>query len=553
MLFALTLTLASPALAQTPGGTVTGAVRDEQGAAVPGSDVTVRGSDATFRFTTTAEGTFRFLDLPPGPYTLSAALSGFQPASRDIVVAVGKTVVAPLELRVAPVAESVTVSAARADCGSHGNRHVHDVLARRADDDSDVTRSVCRAAHGARRAARPREHRRQRNRPGAEHGVEGHAPAGHGLDARRHRHHRHGRGRPAADVLQLRQLPGNPGVDRRPGHLAGDRRRRRQPRDPARHESVPRRRAGLLRERRVRSVERPGRAAVDGDAGHGRSHQAGLRRRGRVRRAHPVESRLVLRVVFVPGHPALPQVRFVRGQDGAEEPRSEAELAGHAEGHAELRVLQRLEGEGLPEPRRGGHPHGRADGDLSSGQRVHRLPAAGSVEDRGRPRRQPEPLPVREVRLLQHRQRPDAHGRHGHAGRTQPDDGPVVRLDQPGDQRATAADGSCERALVRQDVRPDPRPRVRLGLPDDRLDDVHRVAGQRHPRDGELADGLPRPGVPPGQRRQPRELLRHVHRRHDLEGPRDDQRRPALRPAVGTRAREHDRRATRRSPTWCRA
>src|SRR3954470_12938005 len=109
---AFTLALAPLAIAQTPGGTLTGAVRDEQGAAVPGSEVTARGSDATFRFTSTAEGTFRFLDLPPGPYTLSAVLSGFRPASRDVIVAVGKTVVAPLELRIAPVAESVTVSAA---------------------------------------------------------------------------------------------------------------------------------------------------------------------------------------------------------------------------------------------------------------------------------------------------------------------------------------------------------------------------------------------------------------------------------------------------------
>ena len=71
--FALILALAPLALAQTPGGTITGAVRDEQGAAIPGSEVTVRGLDATFRFTTTTEGTFRFLDLPPGPYKLSAA------------------------------------------------------------------------------------------------------------------------------------------------------------------------------------------------------------------------------------------------------------------------------------------------------------------------------------------------------------------------------------------------------------------------------------------------------------------------------------------------
>ena len=59
------------------------------------------------------------------------------------------------------------------------------------------------------------------------------------------------------------------------------------------------------------------------------------------------------------------------------------------------------------------------------------------------------------------------------------------------------------------------------------------VAGKRHSRHRELADRLPGAGVPAGQRRQSRQLLRLPHRRHDLEGPGDDQRRPALRPSVG--------------------
>ena len=108
---ALLLALALPAFAQTPGGTVSGAVRDEQGAAVPGSEVTVRGSDATLRFTTGTDGNFRFLDLPPGSYELTATLQGFQPATRVVIVAVGRTVTAPLQLRVAPVAETLTVTA----------------------------------------------------------------------------------------------------------------------------------------------------------------------------------------------------------------------------------------------------------------------------------------------------------------------------------------------------------------------------------------------------------------------------------------------------------
>ena len=59
----LVLSLTMPAIPQTPGGTVTGSVRDEQGGSIPGSEVTITGSDATFRFTTTAEGTFRFLEI----------------------------------------------------------------------------------------------------------------------------------------------------------------------------------------------------------------------------------------------------------------------------------------------------------------------------------------------------------------------------------------------------------------------------------------------------------------------------------------------------------
>ena len=108
----LLLILASPAVAQTQGGSITGSVRDQQGAAVPGSDVSVQGSDATFRFTTGLDGAFRFLNLEPGTYHLTVSLSGFRTVDRDLIVAVGRNVEVPVELRVAGIAESVTVTAA---------------------------------------------------------------------------------------------------------------------------------------------------------------------------------------------------------------------------------------------------------------------------------------------------------------------------------------------------------------------------------------------------------------------------------------------------------
>ena len=190
------LVLALPAAAQTPGGNVTGSVRDQQGAAVPGSEVTVQGSDATFRFTTNCGRRF---PLPrPSTWRLPAHGDTRRDSARPpatVIVAVGKTVDAPLELRVAAVIEIGDRLGGGADPRRHGDGHVHDVFARRAGEDSDVARSVLGAAYGTRRAARSREHRRQRNRPGPDRRLERQPPAGHRLVARRHRHHRHGGGR----------------------------------------------------------------------------------------------------------------------------------------------------------------------------------------------------------------------------------------------------------------------------------------------------------------------------------------------------------------------
>ena len=107
----LVSTLARPAFAQTQAGSVSGSVRDQQNASVPGADVTLTGPDATFHFTTEQDGAFRFLNLEPGQYRVTATLSGFRTGVRDIVVAVGRNVDVPIELGLANFIETVTVSA----------------------------------------------------------------------------------------------------------------------------------------------------------------------------------------------------------------------------------------------------------------------------------------------------------------------------------------------------------------------------------------------------------------------------------------------------------
>src|SRR5262249_24286037 len=89
---AVVLAATLPAVAQTQGGSISGVVRDDHQAVVPGADVSAQGSDATYHFATELDGAFRFLSLPPGPYKITVTLSGFRTAARDVIVAVGRSV-----------------------------------------------------------------------------------------------------------------------------------------------------------------------------------------------------------------------------------------------------------------------------------------------------------------------------------------------------------------------------------------------------------------------------------------------------------------------------
>ncbi len=110
---ALLLLSGSPAVAQLQNGTVNGVVKDQQGGVLPGVTATLQGVDATRTFVTEAAGEFRFLELAPGPYKLSVSLAGFQTVVRDnLIVEVGKNVAVTLQMKVAPVAETITVVAA---------------------------------------------------------------------------------------------------------------------------------------------------------------------------------------------------------------------------------------------------------------------------------------------------------------------------------------------------------------------------------------------------------------------------------------------------------
>jgi outer membrane receptor protein involved in Fe transport len=86
--------------------TITGSVRDDTGAVIPGVTVTAGGSVTV----TGTDGTFRITDLKPGTHTIEAALDGFQSVSKQIKLGTGQSIEVAFKL-VPAFGETVEVTA----------------------------------------------------------------------------------------------------------------------------------------------------------------------------------------------------------------------------------------------------------------------------------------------------------------------------------------------------------------------------------------------------------------------------------------------------------
>lgn len=105
--------LASIAAAQSLTGSLVGTVKDDQGAVLPGALVRAASSaliGGTTTTTTNERGQLRFPVLPPGPYRLEIELPGFAAyREEDIRIGAGSTLERTVVLKLAGVAESITV------------------------------------------------------------------------------------------------------------------------------------------------------------------------------------------------------------------------------------------------------------------------------------------------------------------------------------------------------------------------------------------------------------------------------------------------------------
>ena len=110
----LVAAIARGAGAQTPTGTISGAVADASGLRLGGVEIRITARDTgQIRETqTSADGEYSIPAVPAGAYALSADLQGFKRVQREVEVDAGSRTVADLTLMPGDVRETVTVSGA---------------------------------------------------------------------------------------------------------------------------------------------------------------------------------------------------------------------------------------------------------------------------------------------------------------------------------------------------------------------------------------------------------------------------------------------------------
>jgi Carboxypeptidase regulatory-like domain len=101
-------------IGQVINATLSGTVSDTSGALIPGVEVTAKNTDTGVVSTsvTNEAGTYRFGSLQPGPYEVSAQLTGFQGQSFRLTLGTSQQIRQNFSLQVGAVAQNVDVSIA---------------------------------------------------------------------------------------------------------------------------------------------------------------------------------------------------------------------------------------------------------------------------------------------------------------------------------------------------------------------------------------------------------------------------------------------------------
>src|SRR6195256_6435554 len=114
LLFVVLALLVSSVLRADVTGSIQGVVRDRTQAAISGATLTVVNAQTNFRQQTIsgADGSYRFLALPPGTYQVTASSAGFREfTATDVIVKVNDQLQVDITLQVGSVNEKVSIVA----------------------------------------------------------------------------------------------------------------------------------------------------------------------------------------------------------------------------------------------------------------------------------------------------------------------------------------------------------------------------------------------------------------------------------------------------------
>ena len=109
----LAVLIATAAWAQAPVGTISGTVRDQSDAVVPGAAITIRNlaTGVERHLTSDSDGSFSAPALAAGAHTVVAELTGFRTQRTEVTVATGRVVTVEMRMEVGAASEVVNVLA----------------------------------------------------------------------------------------------------------------------------------------------------------------------------------------------------------------------------------------------------------------------------------------------------------------------------------------------------------------------------------------------------------------------------------------------------------
>ena len=104
--------MVSGAPAQQTTGTIKGVLTDDSGAVIPAASVALTGANGLQKTAQTqADGSYTFVGLAPGQYTVKAAFPGFGPFEKAVSVTAGSSIQLPIQMSIKAEKQEINVAA----------------------------------------------------------------------------------------------------------------------------------------------------------------------------------------------------------------------------------------------------------------------------------------------------------------------------------------------------------------------------------------------------------------------------------------------------------